>query len=111
MKNAFMIFLILLCSIGKAQPTKEFANPIIAGFYPDPSICRVGSDYYLVNSTFSYFPGLNIFHSKDLVHWNLIGYVLDRTEQLNLEGQGVSRGLFAPARPPWEVASRRFLRR
>ena len=79
------------------QSTQSFTNPIIAGFYPDPSICRVGNDYYLVNSTFSYFPGITVFHSKDLVHWKLIGYVLNRPEQLNLDGQGVSRGLFAPA--------------
>jgi alpha-N-arabinofuranosidase len=80
-----------------AQNRKEFTNPILAGFYPDPSICRVGSDYYLVNSTFSYFPGITVFHSKDLVNWKLIGYVLERQEQLNLDGQGVSRGIFAPA--------------
>ncbi len=82
-------------SFGQSAPS--FTNPIIAGFYPDPSICRVGKDYYLVNSTFSYFPGINVFHSRDLVHWKLIGYVLDRPGQFNLDGQGVSRGLFAPA--------------
>ncbi len=79
------------------QSASSFTNPIIAGFYPDPSICRVGKDYYLVNSTFSYFPGITVFHSRDLVHWKLIGYVLNRPEQFNLDGQGVSRGLFAPA--------------
>jgi beta-xylosidase len=73
-----------------------FSNPILPGFYPDPSVCRVGGDYYLVNSTFSYFPGLPIFHSNDLVHWRLLGHVMDRVEQLNLDTQGVSRGLFAP---------------
>jgi len=72
------------------------ANPIIPGFAPDPSICRVGEDYYLVNSTFSYFPGLPIYHSRDLANWELIGSALDRTSQLPLDGQGVSRGLFAP---------------
>lgn len=71
-------------------------NPIIPGFAPDPSICRVGEDYYLVNSTFSYFPGLPIYHSRDLASWELIGSALDRTSQLPLEGQGHSRGLFAP---------------
>lgn len=80
-----------------AQEKKEFTNPILAGFYPDPSICRVGSDYYLVNSTFAYFPGIPVFHSKDLVHWELIGHVMDRPEQMNLDGLGVSRGIFAPA--------------
>ncbi len=76
---------------------QRFTNPVLAGFYPDPSLCKVGGDYYLVNSTFSYFPGITVFHSTDLVHWNLIGYVLDRPEQLNLDQQGVSRGIFAPA--------------
>jgi xylan 1,4-beta-xylosidase len=86
----------LLCSVGLSQDENAFTNPIIAGFYPDPSVCKVGSDYYLVNSTFSYFPGINVFHSRDLVHWELIGHVLNRPEQLNLDKQGVSRGLFAP---------------
>jgi alpha-N-arabinofuranosidase len=79
------------------QTEKGFTNPILAGFYPDPSICRVGSDYYLVTSTFAYFPGIPIFHSKDLVNWKLIGHVMDRPEQMDLEGLGVSRGIFAPA--------------
>jgi alpha-N-arabinofuranosidase len=81
----------------QAQDGRGFNNPILAGFYPDPSVCKVGSDYYLVNSTFSYFPGLPVFRSRDLVNWKLIGHVLDRPEQLKLDGQGVSRGLFAPA--------------
>jgi|GEM_PF-14668 len=80
-----------------AHPPLMFSNPILAGFYPDPSICRVGSDYYLVTSTFSYFPGIPVFHSRDLVNWELIGHVMDRPEQLNLDKQGVSRGLFAPS--------------
>ncbi len=79
------------------EVSEGFSNPVLAGFYPDPSACRVGKDYYLVNSTFSYFPGIPLFHSRDLVHWTLIGHVLDRPGQLNLEGQGVSRGLFAPS--------------
>ena len=71
-------------------------NPIMPGFYPDPSICAVGEDYYLINSTFAYFPGLSLMHSKDLVHWEQIGNVMDRSSQLPLEGTGHSRGLFAP---------------
>ena len=51
-------------------------NPILPGFYPDPSICAVGRDFYLVNSTFAYFPGVPIFHSRDLAHWRQIGNVL-----------------------------------
>ena len=71
-------------------------NPIMPGFYPDPSICAVGEDYYLVNSSFAYFPGLPLMHSKDLVHFEQIGNVLDRPSQLPLPKAGVSRGLFAP---------------
>ncbi|HEY1113914.1 MAG TPA: family 43 glycosylhydrolase, partial [Chitinophagaceae bacterium] len=48
--------------MSEAQTTKYYTNPILAGFYPDPSICRVGEDYYLVNSTFAYFPGIPVFH-------------------------------------------------
>jgi len=89
----------LFCSSEKSSRgmKNQFTNPILAGFYPDPSVCRVGSDYYLVNSTFAYFPGIPIFHSKYLVNWKLIGHVMDRPEQMNLEGLGVSRGIFAPA--------------
>lgn len=71
-------------------------NPILSGFYPDPSICAVGEDYYLVNSTFAYFPGLPVLHSKDLAHWEQIGNVLNRKSQLPLEHSGHSQGLFAP---------------
>lgn len=87
-------FFILLLNSAKAQ---YFQNPILAGFYPDPSICRAGDDYYIVNSSFAYYPGLPLFHSKDLVNWKQIGYAMDRPEQLNLDGAGISRGLFAPA--------------
>ncbi|MCR4989334.1 MAG: glycoside hydrolase family 43 protein [Lachnospiraceae bacterium] len=71
-------------------------NPILAGFYPDPSICAVGDDYYIVNSSFSYFPGLPIMHSKDLANWEQIGNVLTRESQLPLKEAQSSRGLFAP---------------
>lgn len=75
---------------------KTFHNPIIPGFYPDPSICRVEDDYYLVTSTFEYFPGVPIFHSKDLVNWKQIGHVLDRSSQLNLDHTPASKGIYAP---------------
>lgn len=75
----------------------EFRNPILTGFYPDPSICQVGEDYYLINSTFAYFPGIPIFHSRDLVSWKQIGHVIDRPDQLPYDKLGVSRGIFAPA--------------
>lgn len=76
---------------------KTYKNPVLAGFYPDPSICKAGCDYYMVNSTFAYFPGIPIFHSKDLVHWEQIGNVLDRKSQLPLEGTKIANdGIYAP---------------
>ena len=71
-------------------------NPILKGFYPDPSICSVGEDFYLVNSTFAYFPGVPIFHSRDLVNWTQIGNVIDRENQINLDGIEHSQGIYAP---------------
>ncbi len=82
---------------GETATSKTFQNPILAGFNPDPSICRVGEDFYLVNSSFGYFPGIPILHSKDLVHWEQIGAVLDENHQLDLKDQRISRGFFAPA--------------
>jgi len=77
-------------------PAGSYRNPILAGFYPDPAICRVGEDYYLINSTFSYFPGIPIFHSRDLVNWEQIGNVIDRPSQLDFSGKRATRSLFAP---------------
>jgi len=73
-----------------------FENPILSGFYPDPSICRVGDDYYLVTSSFVYYPGLPIFHSKDLVNWQQIGHGIHRTTQLDYKNCETSLGLWAP---------------
>jgi len=81
----------------QSKKLEGFSNPILAGFYPDPSICKVADDYYIITSTFAYFPGIPIFHSQDLVNWKLIGHVMDRPEQLDLDSLGVSRGIFAPA--------------
>lgn len=78
-------------------PTGSYRNPILPGFYPDPSITRAGDKFYLVNSTFAYFPGIPVFESSDLVHWKLLGHVLDRPKQLRFEGLRISRGVFAPA--------------
>jgi alpha-N-arabinofuranosidase len=75
----------------------SYLNPILAGFYPDPSLCRVGDDYYLINSTFAYFPGIPIFHSTDLVNWRQLGHVIHRPGQLRYDRVGVSGGIFAPA--------------
>jgi xylan 1,4-beta-xylosidase len=74
-----------------------YQNPVIPGFYPDPSVCRVGDEYVLVTSTFSYFPGVPIFRSRNLVDWAQIGNVLDRPSQLDLSATGwMSRGVCAP---------------
>lgn len=86
----------------KANPLKsenEFYNPVLPGWYSDPSVCTNGKgDYYLVTSTFTYYPGVPVFHSRDLMNWEQIGYVLSRPSQLqNLEKQHVSGGIFAPA--------------
>jgi xylan 1,4-beta-xylosidase len=59
-----------------------YHNPIIPGFWSDPSVCRVGEDYYLITSTFEFFPGIPVFHSKDLVNWEMIGYAIHRPEQM-----------------------------
>lgn len=79
------------------QTADQFYNPILPGWYSDPSICTNGEDYFLVTSTFSYFPGVPVFHSKDLVNWKQIGHVLEQPSQLKLNGQKVSEGIFAPA--------------
>lgn len=73
----------------------SYTNPILPGFYPDPSITRAGDDFYLVNSSFEYFPGVPIFHSRDLIHWKQIGHVLDRPSQLDLRDRLSSDGIYA----------------
>lgn len=95
-----LLLLLLFPFLLTAQPT-TFTNPIIPGGHPDPSICRVGDDYYIVNSTFEYFPALPIHHSKDLVNWDLIGYGLHRPEQasgvVNLVDVQQDGGIHAPS--------------
>lgn len=91
----FIAFLLILCIHSNAQRHDNpfavkanpndpvtYQNPIIPGFHSDPSVCRVGDDYYMVTSTFQYYPAIPVFHSKDLVNWEQIGYCLDRKEQL-----------------------------
>ena len=75
---------------------KTILNPILPGFYPDPTACCVDGVYYVVNSSFVYFPGLPIFKSTDLCNWEQIGNVIDRAEQMTFLGASTSRGLFAP---------------
>ena len=75
----------------------QIQNPILPGFFPDPSICRVGDDYYIANSSFEWFPGVPIHHSNDLVHWKPVGHALTRASQLNLRGVPDSAGVWAPS--------------
>ncbi|MBY0349269.1 MAG: family 43 glycosylhydrolase [Hydrotalea flava] len=91
MKKLLLLLVgLYLWETGFNQTTIEYQNPILAEFYPDPSICKVKNDYYLTNSTFACFPRLPIFHSIDLLHWEQIGFALNRPEQLNLlDDEGV----------------------
>ena len=73
-----------------------FKNPVVKGFYPDPSVCFANGKYYMVCSSFQYFPGVPLFESEDLVNWNQIGYVLTRPEQVMLDKIVSSGGVFAP---------------
>jgi alpha-N-arabinofuranosidase len=73
-----------------------YKNPVIPGFHPDPSVCRAGEDYYLVTSSFEFFPGVPVFHSRNLVNWELVGHCLTRKTQCNLEKAESSGGIFAP---------------
>jgi len=72
-------------------------NPIIPGFHPDPSFCRVGDDYYIASSTFEWFPGVPVHHSRDLKNWRMIGHILTRQSQLDLRGVTDSAGVWAPS--------------
>ena len=90
------LFLLIYLSVFNLSATTVDIQPTLAGFYPDPSICRVGSDYYLVNSSFSFYPGLPIFHSKDLSTWTQIGNAIDRPDQIDFSGLGLSQGVYAP---------------
>lgn len=74
----------------------KFQNPILRGFYPDPSICRAGEDYYLVTSSFEFFPGVPLFHSKNLVNWRQLGHCLESDRTLNLRNCRASGGIYAP---------------
>jgi beta-xylosidase len=78
------------------------SNPIVPGFNPDPSLIRVGSDYFLATSTFEYFPGVAIHHSKDLVNWKMIGHALNRPSQLNMRNVCPGGGIYAPTLRYWK---------
>ena len=96
-KRFVLLGSVMLASFFTFESTAQIKNPILPGFYPDPSICRVDSDYYLVNSSFSFYPGVPVFHSRDLIHWEQIGHVLNRPSQLKIIDQRISGGIYAPA--------------
>ena len=93
-RNQFISLFIIASLI--LSTSQKLINPVIPGFHPDPSIVRVGDDFYIVNSSFQYFPGVPIYHSKDLINWELIGNVLDREIQLPLKGANSGTGIYAP---------------
>lgn len=92
----WLLFMFLGLNISGQNAPETFRNPILPGFAPDPSICRVNGDYYLVTSSFTWFPGLPIYHSKDLVNWELIGHGITRREQLSFNGLEDKYGIWAP---------------
>lgn len=89
--TAIAIVLGMQLSMGQG-----FKNPVLPGFHADPSVCRAGNDFYLVNSTFQYFPGVPVFHSKDLIHWEQVGNCLTRPSQVDLKGTDGNSGIYAP---------------
>lgn len=97
MRNLKLTLVLLGFSLliqGQEPPT-TYQNPVLPGYHPDPSICRVGDDYYLVNSTFIWYPGIPIYHSKDLINWKIIGHGIHRPDQINLDGLVDNYGIFA----------------
>ena len=98
MNNTNKLILILAIFLNHFGFSQEitYKNPVISGFNPDPSVVRVGEDYYLVTSSFCYFPGLPIYHSKNLVDWELIGYGLHRSKQIDLHRTKIWSGIYAP---------------
>lgn len=96
MKKIILSIFIMMGLANLSHAQQGYQNPIIPGFHPDPSVCRVGEDYYLVNSSFCYFPGVPLFHSKDLVNWEQIGNCLTRESQVKLTNAGTWGGIYAP---------------
>lgn len=94
MKKIFAVCASALMAVSAFA--QGYSNPVIPGYHPDPSVCRVGDKFYLVNSSFQYFPGVPVFESGDLVNWRQIGNVLNREEQVTLKGASSWLGIYAP---------------
>ena len=91
-----ILLLGLALGLNAFSQNEGYKNPVISGFYPDPSVCRVGDDFYLVNSSFQFFPGVPIFHSKDLIHWEVIGHAITNPDWARLKDLEGGRGYWAP---------------
>lgn len=91
-----LALLIFIATLNCYGDEKVATNPILPGFHPDPTICRVGNDYYICNSSFTWFPGLPIYKSQDLINWKLVGHAIDREGMVNLEGVRDKDGIWAP---------------
>lgn len=96
MKRTFFCCFLLLLFSSLQSTGQGYKNPVLPGFYPDPSVCRAGEYYYLVNSSFQYFPAVPIHRSKDLINWESIGHVLSRPTQVKLEKINSWGGIYAP---------------
>lgn len=94
-RKIFVIWVICVIMNNCLAQDKQFGykNPVISGMNPDPSVCRVGDDYYAITSSFNWFPGVPIYHSKDLINWEMIGYCLDKQSNLDLSK---GSGIYAP---------------
>ena len=78
------------------KTVRLYKNPVQRGFFPDPSVIRVNDDYYMVNSSFQYFPAIPISHSRDMVHWHIIGHAVSNTAWLDMSDIRDSHGIWAP---------------
>jgi alpha-N-arabinofuranosidase len=96
MRHPLVVLALAATALAAAGGRVTYRNPVIPGFHPDPSVVRVGHDFYLVNSSFEFFPGVPLFTSSDLVHWKQLGHALTRESQLPLAKARPSGGIYAP---------------
>ena len=95
MKKFAILLSLMTAVVSMFAQTKGFRNPVLPGMHADPTVCRYGDDYYLVNSTFQYFPGVPVFHSKDLVNWEQVGHCITRRSQADIIGMDEQSGIYA----------------
>jgi len=92
-RKTILTAIVMISSILSSEAQSVFQNPILRGFNPDPSICRVGDDYYMATSSFTWTPGMPVYHSRDLVHWERICYA--KPESISLDGLNDNDGIWA----------------